>query len=204
MGKKDPNWWASPETWSPRLVLNSATSQLYAKLCNFNVQTNKCDFQSTVILDEDIPCDGSCSARRAMWDSPGISSPCECSIDEPRTFRLDHSTTSAPVWYEYVRAPCVQMSFVGAGNMNAVREIGAAGYGNKALCADNRLPVAGTVCCDANGLNARNICVFKGERTSYGTASDRCSAYGAGWKTCPWDTVPISWDCGTDIDYSQG
>ena len=204
MGKKDPSWWAEPESWSPRLVLNSATSSLYAKLCNFNLSTNRCDFKSTVVLDEDLVCDGSCDARRATWDWPGIQSPCECSIDEPRTFRLDHSPTSSPVWYEYVRAPCVQMAFVDSGSMNAVREIGAPGYGNKAMCTDNRLPVAGTVCCDANGLNPRNICVFKGERTTYATAKERCAAYEPGWQTCAWDTVPINWDCGTDTAYYEG
>jgi cullin-associated NEDD8-dissociated protein 1 len=182
MGKKDPEWWAEPDEWTPRLVLNSPTSSLYAKLCNFNAATNQCEFKSTVVLDEDLECDGSCTARRANWEWPGIESPCECSIDEPRTFRLDHSPTSAPVWYEYVRPPCIQLAFVSSDSRNAVREIGAAGYGNKAMCADNRLPVAGTVCCNANGLNPRTICVFKGERTTYATSQDRCAAYKAGWK----------------------
>ena len=184
------------------MVLDSNTSSLYAKLCNFNSQTGECEFRSTVILDEDLPCDGTCQARRATWDYPGISMPCECSIDEPRTVRIDHSPTSAPVWYEYVRSPCVQMAFPEKGFSNAVREIGAYGYGNKAMCTDNRLPVAGTVCCDANGLNPLNICVFKGERTTYASASHRCAAYGR--SMCAWDTVPISWECGTDTAYSQG
>eukprot|EP00804_Cyclotella_cryptica_P011127 CCRYP_019061-RA/>CCRYP_019061-RA protein AED:0.09 eAED:0.09 QI:216/1/1/1/0.83/0.69/13/1964/1704 len=204
MGKKDPEWWSEPESWSPRLVLSSETSSLYNKLCNFNEVTNQCDFKSTVVLDEDLTCDGSCTARGAIWDGPGIATPCECSIDEPRTFRLDHSPTSSPVWYEYVRAPCIQMSFPESNSMNAVKEIGEWDYGNKAMCADNRLPVAGTVCCDASGLNPKNICVFKGERTTYASAQARCAAYRPGWRTCAWDTVPISWDCGTDTAYWQG
>lgn len=200
--KLDPDWWATPESWTPRLVLDPNTSSLYQKLCSLNTSTGQCDFKSTVVLDEDIQCDGTCNARRALWD--GIAGPCECSIDVPRTIRLDHSPTSAPVWYEYVQEPCVQLTFPESGSMNAVKEIGAYGYGNKAMCADSRLPVAGTVCCDANGLNPRSICIFRGERSTYSTAEERCAAYGTGWQTCAWDTVPISWDCGTDTAYGQG
>ena len=69
------------------------------------------------------------------------------------------------------------------------------------MCADSRFPVAGTTCCDADGNNPFNICVFKGERTTYGTAEDRCAAYGTGYSTCDWNTVPINWECGTDVDY---
>ena len=83
------SWWADPEGWTSRLILDSSTSTLYQKLCNFNSSTNQCEFKSTVILDEDIPCDGSCDARRATWD--GLSMPCECSIDEPRTVKLYHN-----------------------------------------------------------------------------------------------------------------
>jgi hypothetical protein len=181
LGKKDPDWWSEPEDWSPRLVLDPSSSDLFKKLCNWNDETKTCVFKSSVVLDEDLKCDGSCTARRAVWD--GIESPCECSIDMPRTIRLDHSPTSAPVWYEYVPPPCVQMAFVPPEDLNTVREIGAnAEYGNKAMCANNKLPVAGTVCCDADGINPRSICVFKGERTTYATAQNRCSAYKAGYK----------------------
>ena len=50
----------------------------------------------------------------------------------------------APVWYEYRRAPCVQMAYPENGNMRSVKEIGASGFGNKAMCADSRYAVAGT------------------------------------------------------------
>ncbi len=48
----------------------------------------------------------------------------------------------APVWYEYKRAPCVQMAYPEPGNMRTVKEIGD--VGNKAMCADSRFAVAGT------------------------------------------------------------
>lgn len=52
-------------------------------------------------------------------------------------------------------------------------------------------------CCNADGTPI-NICVFKGERTTYKTAADRCSKYGVGYATCSWSTVGTNWDCGTD------
>jgi hypothetical protein len=58
-------------------------------------------------------------------------------------------------------------------------------------------------CCKA-GSDPINICVFKGERTTYQTAADRCSKYGVGYSTCSWSTVDINWDCGTDTSYGQG
>lgn len=108
----------------------------------------------------------------------------------------------APVWYEYVRAPCIQMAFPESSNMRTVKEIGGSPYGNKAMCADTRFAVAGTTCCDSNG-NPLNICIFKGERTTFNTASNRCTAYGTGYSTCAWNTVSPNWDCGTDVDYND-
>lgn len=85
-------WWIEgQESWSPRLVLRPETSALYAKLCNYDAQAGKCAFQSTVVLDEDIPCDGTCDARRDLWDGtyPAMGVGCECSVDLPRTVKLD-------------------------------------------------------------------------------------------------------------------
>lgn len=74
-------------------------------------------------------------------------------------------------------------------------------YGNDAMCADTRLAVAGTTCCytASNANNPRNVCIFRGERTTYMTAQDRCEEIGL--VTCPWSTVPISDWCGTDIQW---
>ncbi|KAL7541734.1 hypothetical protein ACHAXR_011178 [Thalassiosira sp. AJA248-18] len=215
MGKKDPNWWArtaqvddvacSSGLKSPfcsvkttEMILDPEISSLYAKLCNFNDETGACEFKSTVILDQDIPCAGRCVAGPT-----GNSRSCECNIDDPRTVRIVQPN-SPPVWYEYVRAPCVQMSFPENGYLRAVREIGASGYGNKAMCADSRYAVAGTTCCNPNGLNPFNICVFKGERATYQTAQDRCAAFGTGYSTCSWTSVGINYSCGTDTGYEQG
>lgn len=94
------------------------------------------------------------------------------------------------------------MAFPESSNMRTVKEIGGSPYGNKAMCADARFAVAGTTCCDSNGTPL-NICIFKGERTTFNTASDRCTAYGTGYSTCAWNTVSPNWDCGTDVDYND-
>jgi len=50
------------------------------------------------------------------------------------------------------------MAFPEAGHMNTVKEIGA-DYGNKAMCADSRLAVAGTTVCAFVLLYSLNIAV---------------------------------------------
>lgn len=191
MGKKDPNSWANDGN-ANQLVLDSQQSRLYQQLCNYDLEKEACDFKSTVALGHDIPCTGRCVAGPT-----GNARSCECSIDEPRTVIL-YPPNSPPVWYEYVKAPCVQLAFPEPGNLRTVREIGATEeYGNKAMCADSRYAVAGTTCCDSDGMEPFNICVFRGERTTFMTASARCEALG--YTTCDFDHVDINSSCGTDI-----
>ena len=128
--------------------------------------------------------------------------PCECSLDLPRTVKIERGS-QAPIWYEYVEAPCIQMAYPEPGSMSTVKEIGTSGHGNKAMCADNRLPVAATICCDSDA-NPVTICTSVGERTTYQTTVDRCANYLTGYSTCAWDTAPINWDCGTGDAYWQG
>jgi cullin-associated NEDD8-dissociated protein 1 len=100
LAKQESMWevqYEGDEPWHFRMILDPNTSKLYEKLCNYNNQTGECQFDSTVVLDDDVPCDGSCSPGQHTWDNPSWQKtptmPCECSIDEPRTVRLDHSTT---------------------------------------------------------------------------------------------------------------
>ena len=89
------------------------------------------------------------------------------------------------------------MVFPEPGSMRTVKEIGE--FGNKAMCADSRFAVAGTTCCDVLG-SPINVCIFKGERTTFNTTRDRCAAYGTGYSTCAWSSVPTNWNCGTDVN----
>lgn len=206
-GRMDPTSWdAYPD--ASRLVLDeSSGSGLYSRLCNPEPLTGACQYESTVILSEDVACVGTCTAGDHPDTIPVAGQqPCECSIDEPRTIRVDQpSSTGLPSsWYEYMKEECVNFAFPDAGNVKVASEIGKhwGEYGNEAVCVDQRLAVAGTVCCDNSGSNPKNFCLYRGERTTYATAESRCSELGLA--TCPWSTVPISDWCGSDISWFDG
>lgn len=199
LGRADPFKWEKSEDSNPRLVLSESSSELYDALCNADPSdtTGTCRFQSQVILDKTLRCDGTCTATSSGPSLAGSS--CECDIDEPRVVRLDPSPatgSSLPTYYEYVRTPCVQLAFPEANNLVAVSEIDSDG---EAICADARLPVASGACCDSTdgGGAVESICIFQGERVTYSTAVQRCGTIGK--TTCSWDSVPTNWDCGTDL-----
>ena len=203
-GRKDPDSW---DQWpdASRLILDETSgSNLYSVLCNADV-TGSCRYQSTVILSEDIECVGTCTAGDHPDQIPVAGTqPCECSIDEPRTIRIDQpgSSSNPSSWFEYVREPCVHLAIPEQGHAKVVSEIGKhwGSYSNEAMCADGRLAVAGTTCCDpVTNANPRNVCIFRGERATYDTAKSRCEEIGL--STCPWSTVPINDWCGTDISW---
>jgi len=194
-GRADPEWWRH-DNWQARLVLSEANSELFAALCNKadpSDPNGPCRFEPYVTLTETLNCVGSCAAS-----SSGAWGECECSIDEPRVVRLEPSAvtgSSKPLYYEYVPAPCVEMAFPEDGNAQVVGET----YGGNTgvMCADARLPVASTACCDGSGT-VQTVCIFQGERVAYATAEARCQA--AGMTTCNWDSVPgTNWNCGTDL-----
>lgn len=178
---------------SPQLVLDPVYSSLYSALCGSNRVGGSCRFKSVVILEENLPCFGTCSATTIG----GRNRPCECSIDQPRVVRLDNSAQTGsryPVYYEYVRQPCVELAFKSkSSDLMAVSETGPDG---KAMCAEADLPLAGTACCDrGNNRLAQSVCVFFSERVSYETAANRCESMG---KTlCPWQNLQTNNDCGT-------
>ena len=171
LGRSDPKAWdAYPD--ASRLVLDETSgSNLYSVLCNAD-HTGVCRYESTVILSEDIECTGTCTAGDHPDRTPVSGTyPCECSIDEPRTIRIDQPSSSGlpSSWFEYVKDECVNLAFQESGDMKAVSEIGNhwGEYGNEAVCVDQGLAIAGTVCCDVSGANPRNFCIYRGERTTY-------------------------------------
>ena len=180
---------------SPRLTLSPESSSLYKALCNAadSSESSKCRFQSIVVLEKNLECDGTCLPTPIGGDQET----CECSIDEPRVVRLDPSSATGsklPIYYEYVRPPCATMAFEsGEDSFSVVKEIGSFG---SAMCAPKDLPVAGTACCDDEGsIQAESVCVFLSERVSFYTASDRCKAIGK--SVCKWNTLPANARCGT-------
>lgn len=193
---------ADPSSWdvndAARKLLLAESSAFYGKLCNPDAN-GKCQFQSYVVLDQNLDCSGNCSSSQS---GRATGSYCECSIDEPRVVRLDGSKTGSqkPIYYEYVRAPCVRLGFPEPGNSVTVKQNAK---GGEAMCAQANLPEAGAACCSlaANNTpiatNAIGDCVFQGERVTFSTAQKRCSA---NKKTlCTWINASSNNNCGTGI-----
>jgi hypothetical protein len=91
-GSSVPSSQSLPDSWDAdesvkRFVL-SPTSSLYQKLCNADANGN-CQYKNTVHIDENIPCDGK-----------------ECRVDT-----LVIVQVAPGVFYEYIRQPCVFLTF---------------------------------------------------------------------------------------------
>ena len=171
-----------------RLDLHPFNSSLYAALCKPGAAaplgaaaaSAPCAWQSTVILGADLPCDG-----------------IECDVDTARVVRLSVvNSTNTTVWFEYVRAPCVEMTYFP--DARIIRGRWASG---DELCADPREAVAVATCCDAASSSAGEpLCAYKGERVRLATAEARCAAAGA--TTCNYAWVSsTTTDCGSQNTY---
>eukprot|EP00656_Telonema_subtile_P022373 TRINITY_DN2349_c0_g4_i2.p1 TRINITY_DN2349_c0_g4~~TRINITY_DN2349_c0_g4_i2.p1 ORF type:complete len:1161 (-),score=234.81 TRINITY_DN2349_c0_g4_i2:206-3688(-) len=137
-----------------RLAPDSATSQLYTKLCNPD-GGGKCQFAAEVTLDADLPCDGA-----------------ECRVDTASVIKIVESAGTA--FYSYAPAPCVRLSFFGGGTK--IRTL--ARRRATTLCANPSTRVAGAVCCPTGQPTgtAQGECEYYWEKTSFATMNARCSA----------------------------
>lgn len=153
-----PEYQTGDELWSQswwklynrviNLSLNSASSELYAVLCNAGPD-NKCRFQPVVTLDNALSCDGN-----------------ECLIDEPRTLRVSENPL---VYYEYIRPACIELTFFGSGRV--VRDNN---YPLAEVCANPIVDKAYEACCPPSTNYGFMFCLFTGERVLYNTADIRC------------------------------
>ena len=85
------DWEYDPEL--VRLELSN-TTQLYSKLCDAASPGGTCRFPGKVVLDSNIGCN--------------TGDP-ECDVDTIRTVRVQ--SLPYPIYYEYVRVPCVEQAF---------------------------------------------------------------------------------------------
>ena len=151
-----PKWW--PENANVKEFQLAPSSNLYEKLCNANNQG--CVFKAVVKLQEKLPCTGD-----------------ECSLDNLRVVKVQ---TNPPIYYEYVRPPCVDFSFY-----NDAHKISKT-YPYEAMCANAKLHVAMSACCLIPNDGADNICKFTSERLSYSRSRSRCQSKGSTADTCDW------------------
>jgi len=149
----------TPET-SDYVVLQS--SDLYEALCNKNA-AGECQFDKvSVTLPDNLRCSG-----------------IECDVDTLRVVQVGE------MYFEYVRPPCVQLSFYK--NPRTIR--GRSGSWGS-LCANPLLPEASEACCETNRLTrAYRNCAYVGERLTAATAADRCVD---GLVTCDFTSVRTS------------
>lgn len=163
-GKSQPRFQWSPPEWEgdegiKRFAL-STDSALYQKLCNPNT-IGECQFANTVTLDTNLPCSGR-----------------ECRVDTLVVVQVSPGT-----FYEYIRSPCVQLSFynkakkVYAGAGPYLTNLDTRQY-THSMCANPRLEEASRVCC-FNGIGQYSYKFeYHGERTNFATNEAQCIADG--------------------------
>jgi uncharacterized protein (DUF1800 family) len=161
-----------------RLVLDSTNSPLYVKLCGAATVGGKCAFPSDVDLAANIDdCKTNADVART-----------ECYVDTVRSIQVVDTSTGDTAWYEYVRPPCVELTFFD--NAKRIRQVNGNDY---IMCADPTTIAAAASCCDTSNPNTgREHCQFVHERVTFATAKARCAA-GTSYPTVCKDLTNNRW-----------
>ena len=141
----------------PRMVL-PAGSALAAQLCVADGAGKPCKPQSEVTLGANLECTGK-----------------ECDVNTVRVVQVERGAGLKPVYFEYIRPPCVEYAFPEQGHA-----IASSWKGNS-ICVDERLEVGYGACCEPNGKRAETTCEdvqYRSERISRPAAVARCAAKG--------------------------
>ena len=168
---------ASDNNYIVRLELHRNNSELYDVLCSPDASdSGRCRFQSEVQLPRTVTCNGK-----------------ECSVDTAVVVKLGGAgvrTDGTPfdVFYEYVRQPCVDLSYFDTPVIVAPRFF--RGYGGvKPMCANPRVAMAAAGCCPNTTASQKGNCVheYSDELVTLATAEARCQAYGSAFEPCAKD-----------------
>jgi uncharacterized protein (DUF1800 family)/uncharacterized protein (DUF1501 family) len=161
------------QTWKivkgTQLLALDSLSNLYGKLCSPS-QLGTCSYPSVVVLDVNLPCNGF-----------------ECRLD------TIHVVQVGSAFYEYVRIPCVEQSFIS----NGIKVIGAT-RSSAAVCANPGLSVASEACCPLATTsllqqNATSSCLISGEQMTHMTAGSRCASVKR--RLCDYNVMVASSKC---------
>ena len=116
------------------LVLDPATSALYAALCARGAGA-ACAFPSSVVLGADLDCDGD-----------------ECGVDAPRLVQLADAgdANGTRYYYRYVPDACVELAYFADARVVTPSSSGRQYAQAATLCADPRTASASVLCCDAD------------------------------------------------------
>ena len=163
----------------PRLELDSISSPLRAKLCA-PYADGTCSYPGKVVLDDNLIYD-----TLALWSLAEHSN----SINEVRTVKVTGG--SAPVFYEYIRPPCVHKNFFD-GAKKVISGGISGGVVSDSLCADPNVIHAAGSCCAAGSTTGNHLCNYAGERMTFASAVEKCMSNG--YTQCD----PHSWTGGSD------
>jgi cullin-associated NEDD8-dissociated protein 1 len=133
-------------------------SALWASLCGGTAAGGACLFPAEVALDANVPCHGA-----------------QCNIDTLRVVRV--LSGNATVWYEYVPAACVELTFYP--NATKVKRANALEF-----CADPNTASAGAACQMGEASTCYLTCAYRGERVTKQAAKERCAAVPAYPEQC--------------------
>lgn len=175
--EEDPEWASLPNL--NRLEVLDSGSGLYDLLCA--PSGGSCTFPAVVVLENNLSC-------------PGSSTAPECQANTVSVVQVNG------IYYEYIRQPCVELTFY-----NDARVVSQKRASDLPTCAKPTLPVAGAVCCDGASTIAQPNCNFVGERVTFQTAKNRCTAIGqqvcdyteiATTASCPHSDFTYNWRAG--------
>ena len=169
-----PNWWLLQEDYNIKTLSLSTSSELYSKLCDGGHSGN-CNFEPVITLDETIDCD----VRHV-----------ECEVDDLRLIKVQNDP---PIYYEYIRPPCVEYAFYKDAKTIQLQ------WTNDAMCANGNLPLAGDSCCEHpewTEPGGASFCKYSVEKTTFSTSQKRCEGAFPSGSSCPWSwTDRVNFDC---------
>jgi hypothetical protein len=150
-----PSWWGEDRMPDNVFILTSSS----------NLKSALSSKQARITLNADIAC---------------ISD--ECNVD---TMRLVQIQQNPPLYYEYVRPQCVELSFYDNGKK--ISTDWSAPSLRKSMCANQNIDAAYDACC-ANPSwaqpNGSLLCYYDLERTTYSTSRSRCKSEYPDGDTC--------------------
>jgi len=161
----DMDWWAGYSDDELLRMTLDPNSQLLNILCNPGTPGSDCNFQPVVVLQENLQCTGQ-----------------ECILDNLRAFKVQQDP---PVYYEYVRPACVELSFYNTG-----KKINK-GWPHETMCANIQVDEVRDACCPPRNVywgGAQDLCQFTGERVKYSNGVSRCKeVHGSNAGYCDWE-----------------
>ena len=116
-------------------------------------QLTREDRPMTIILSSDVPCSGD-----------------ECNVESLMVVQIEEDP---PLYYEYVRPKCVELSFY-----DNAKKIKDNTY-SYAMCGNPQNDAAFSICCanpDHEVIYSDSTCIYDFERTTFSKAESRCEA----------------------------